>query len=177
MNETRPLNTPCVIYHWKEERKRNLECHLRISVSLRCLELWGGFGNPPEFSKINAQLFVSGVPLSLVVSLYWGDQFLMQQVFAIRLLQKSLNSSNVIVVSMYDTFCERMKNYNGGPANHISSQSKLQQITARHFEIQFSSMQKVTQELLGDSLFRKGAEFSNHIKTPQNSCSQRFYTN
>ncbi len=61
MNGTTPLNTPRMIYHWKEERKGNLKCHLRISVSLRRLELWGGFGNHPEFSEINAQLFVSGV--------------------------------------------------------------------------------------------------------------------
>jgi hypothetical protein len=61
MNGTTPLNTPRMIYHWKEERKGNLKCHLRISVSLRHLELWGGFGNCPEFRKINAQLFVSGV--------------------------------------------------------------------------------------------------------------------
>ncbi len=61
MNGTTPLKTPRMIYDWKEERKRNLECHLRISVSFRPLELWGGFGNRPEFSKINAQLFVSGV--------------------------------------------------------------------------------------------------------------------
>jgi hypothetical protein len=50
-----------MIYHWKEERKGNLECHLRISVPLRRPELWGSFGNRPEFSKINAQLVVSGV--------------------------------------------------------------------------------------------------------------------
>ncbi len=50
-----------MMYHWKEERKGNLECHLRISVPLRRPELWGSFGNRPEFSKINAQLFVSGV--------------------------------------------------------------------------------------------------------------------
>jgi hypothetical protein len=55
MNGTTPLNTPCMIYHWKEERKGNLECHLRISVSLRRLELWGGFGNRLEFGEINAQ--------------------------------------------------------------------------------------------------------------------------
>ena len=61
MNETTPLNTPRMIYHRKEERKRNLECHLRISISFRRLELWGGFGNRPEFSEINAQLFVSGI--------------------------------------------------------------------------------------------------------------------
>jgi hypothetical protein len=61
MNGTTPLNTPRMIYHWKGEQKGNLQCHLRISVSLRRLELWGGFGNRPEFSKINAQLFVSGV--------------------------------------------------------------------------------------------------------------------
>ncbi len=61
MNGTTPLNTPRMIYHWKEERKGNLECHLRISISLRRLELGVGFGNRPEFSKINAQLFVSGV--------------------------------------------------------------------------------------------------------------------
>jgi hypothetical protein len=61
MNETTPLNTPPMIYDWKGERKGILECHLRISVSLRPLELWGGFGNHLEFSKINAQLFVSGV--------------------------------------------------------------------------------------------------------------------
>ena len=61
MNGTTPLNTPRMIYHWKEERKGNLECHLRISVSLRRPELWGGFANRPEFSEINAQLFVSRV--------------------------------------------------------------------------------------------------------------------
>ncbi len=61
MNGTTPLNTPRMIYHWKEERKGNLECHLRISVSLRRSELWGGFANRPEFSEINAQLFVSRV--------------------------------------------------------------------------------------------------------------------
>ncbi len=61
MNGTTPLNTPPMIYDWKEEQKGNLQCCLRISVSLRPLELWGGFGNCPEFSEINAQLFVSGV--------------------------------------------------------------------------------------------------------------------
>jgi hypothetical protein len=62
MNETTPLNTPRMMYHRKKERKGNLECHLRISVSLRRLQLWGSFGNRPEFSKINAQLlFVSRV--------------------------------------------------------------------------------------------------------------------
>ena len=61
MNGATPLNTPRIIYHWKEERKGNLECHLRISVSLRRPELWGSFGNRPEFSEINAQLFPSGV--------------------------------------------------------------------------------------------------------------------
>ena len=50
-----------MIYDWKEERNGNLECHLRISVSCRPLELWGGFGNHLEFSEINAQLFVSRV--------------------------------------------------------------------------------------------------------------------
>jgi hypothetical protein len=50
MTERTLLNTPHMIYHWKEERKGNLECHLRISDSLRRLELWGGFGKRPEFS-------------------------------------------------------------------------------------------------------------------------------
>ncbi len=61
MNMTTPLNKPHMMYDWKEERKGNLKCRLRISVSLRPQELWDGFGNRPEFSKINAQLFVSGV--------------------------------------------------------------------------------------------------------------------
>ncbi len=61
MNGTTPLNIPRMKYHWKEERKGNLECHLRISVSLKRPELWGSFGNRSEFSKINAQLFPSGV--------------------------------------------------------------------------------------------------------------------
>ncbi len=61
MNGTTPLNTPRMIYHKKEERNGNLECHLRISVSLRRQELWGGFANRPEFSEINAQLIPSGV--------------------------------------------------------------------------------------------------------------------
>ena len=61
MNGTTPLNTPRMIYHWKEEQKGNLGCHLRISVPLRGPELWGSFGNRPEFSEIKAQLFVSGV--------------------------------------------------------------------------------------------------------------------
>ncbi len=42
------------------------------------------------------------------------------------------SSSDVVVVSKYATFHESMKKYDGGPTNHISSQSKLQQITARH---------------------------------------------
>ena len=54
MNGTTPLNTPRMIYHWKEERKGYLECHLRIAVSLRRLELWDGFANRPEFSEIDA---------------------------------------------------------------------------------------------------------------------------
>ena len=49
--------------------KGESECHLRISVSLKRLELWGGFGNHPEFSEINAQLFVSGVRVKAVISL------------------------------------------------------------------------------------------------------------
>ena len=69
MNETTPLNTPRMIYHWKEERKGNLECHLRISVPLRRRELWGGFGNRPEFSEINAHKKASGVRAKAVVLL------------------------------------------------------------------------------------------------------------
>ena len=61
MNGTTLLNTPRMIYHWKEERKGYLECHLRIAVSLRRPELWDGFANRPQFSEINAQLFVSRV--------------------------------------------------------------------------------------------------------------------
>ncbi len=68
-------------------------------------------------------------------------------------------------------FAKRMKNYDRTPTNHISSRSKLPQITAHLFKIQFSGMQKITQKLLGDYLFQKWAEFSNHIKTPQKSCS------
>ncbi len=72
MNGTTPLNTPHMIYHWKEEQKGILKCHLRISVSLKRLELWGGFANHPEFSKINAQLFVSGVRIkSDSLSSFW----------------------------------------------------------------------------------------------------------
>ena len=41
------------------------------------------------------------------------------------------------IVLEYATFCKSMKKYNGGPTNHISSQSKLQQITARHVKIVF----------------------------------------
>jgi hypothetical protein len=50
MNGKTPLNTSRMTYHWKEEQKGNLECHLRISVALRPLELWGDFGKRPEFS-------------------------------------------------------------------------------------------------------------------------------
>ena len=54
------------------------------------------------------------------------------QVVRSRWGEKNITSSDVVVVSKYATFRESMKNYDGGPTNHISSQSKLQQITARH---------------------------------------------
>ena len=44
-------------------------------------------------------------------------------------------SSDVVVVSMYAPFDKSMKNYDRGPTDHISSQSKLQQITPRPVEI------------------------------------------
>ena len=44
-------------------------------------------------------------------------------------------SSDVVVVSMYALFDKSMKNYDRGPTDHISSQSKLQQITPRPVEI------------------------------------------
>ena len=55
------LDTPCVIYPWKEEIKRIPQCHLRMGVSPRPLEIWGNFGNRPKFSKLSTQLFVSRV--------------------------------------------------------------------------------------------------------------------
>jgi hypothetical protein len=44
------LNTPPIIYCWKDEVNRILQCHLRMGVSPRPLEMLGHFGNRPNFS-------------------------------------------------------------------------------------------------------------------------------
>ena len=49
--------------------------------------------------------------------------------------EKSITSSNLVVVSMYATFHKSMKNYDRGPTSHISSRSKHQLITACHVKI------------------------------------------
>ncbi len=71
-----------------------------------------------------------------VTSLYRGNELR-------RKIHNQFQRSSSIQVRNISQKFEKLR---WGPTNHISSQSKLQQITARHVKIWFSAMQKTTQE-------------------------------
>ena len=66
---------------------------------------------------------------------FWYSKYL--RPWNIHLLQKLLKSSNVVVVSVYTTFCGSMTHYDRGPTNHILSRSKLPQNSLSHRDIVF----------------------------------------
>ena len=142
---------PCTTYHSKQKArtwcKQNNDCCMMKYWNLT----WYFYNSMAEWLRwlIRNQLGLSRAGSSpvTVVSVVDTSHYLLIRgtntcygenlpVVSSRWGEKSITSSEVVVISsMYATFRKSMKNYNRGPTNHISSRSKLQQITACHVEI------------------------------------------